>query len=43
MEWLPGNPEFELSGNATVEWYDRLGEMTDRDHYSAIWIPVKRK
>ncbi|MBR3545430.1 MAG: AraC family transcriptional regulator [Oscillospiraceae bacterium] len=42
-EWLPGNPEFELSGNATVEWYDCLGEMTDRDYHSAIWIPVKRK
>ena len=42
-EWLPGNPEFELSGNATVEWYDCLGEMTDRDYHSAIRIPVKRK
>ena len=20
-EWLPGNPDYELSGNATVEWY----------------------
>ena len=42
-EWLPGNPEFELSGNATVEWYDQLGDMTDGDYHSAIWIPVKRK
>ncbi len=42
-EWLPGNPEFELSGNATVEWYDCHGDMTDSDYHSAIWIPVKRK
>ena len=43
-EWLPGNPEFELSGNATVEWYDCInGEMTDPDYRSAIWVPVKRK
>ncbi|MBQ5341513.1 MAG: AraC family transcriptional regulator, partial [Oscillospiraceae bacterium] len=39
-EWLPGNPDYELSGNATVEWYDCInGEMTDPDYHSAIWIP----
>ena len=43
-EWLPGNPDYELSGNATVEWYDCInGEMTDPDYHSAIWIPVKKK
>ena len=43
-EWLPGNTEFELSGNATVEWYDCInGEKTDPDYHSAIWIPVKRR
>ena len=43
-EWLPGNPEFELRGNATVEWYDCVnGEKSDPDYHSAIWIPVKRK
>ena len=43
-EWLPGNPEYELAGNATVEWYDCVnGEMTDPDYHSAVWIPVKRK
>ena len=43
-EWLPGNPKYELSGNATVEWYDCVnGEMTDPDYHSAIWVPVKRK
>ena len=42
-EWLPGNPEFEISGNANVEWYDIHASDTDKDYHSAIWIPVKRK
>ena len=43
-EWLPGNPEFELCGRASVEWYDCVnGEKTDPDYHSAIWLPVKRK
>ena len=43
-EWLPGNPDFELSGNANVEWYDCVnGEKTDPDYHSAIWVPVRRK
>ena len=43
-EWLPGNPDYELAGNATVEWYDCVnGEMSDPDYHSAVWIPVKKK
>ena len=43
-EWLPGNPEYEIYGNASVEWYDCVnGVKTDPDYHSAIWIPVKRK
>ena len=43
-EWLPGNPEYELCGNASVEWYDCIhGEKTDPDYRSAIWVPVKKK
>ena len=43
-EWLPGNQTYELSGNATVEWYDCIhGEKNDPDYHSAIWVPVKRK
>ena len=43
-EWLPANPDYELRGNATVEWYDCInGEKTDPDYHSAIWVPVKRK
>ena len=43
-EWLPGNPEYEIRGNANVEWYDTVnGEKTDPDYHSAIWVLVKRK
>lgn len=43
-EWLPGNPEYEISGNANIEWYDCVnGEKTDADYHSAIWIPIKKK
>ena len=43
-EWLPGNPEYEISGNANVEWYDCVnGEKGDADYHSAVWIPVKRR
>lgn len=38
-EWLPGNPDYEISGNANVEWYD----AADPRHHSAVWIPVSRK
>ena len=42
-EWLPGNPDYELCGNASAEWYDCVnGEKTDKDYHSAIWIPVKK-
>ena len=39
-EWLPGNPEYEFSGNANIEWYDMSAPGND---HSAIWIPVKKK
>ena len=35
--------EYELAGNANVEWYDCTGNQNDPDYRSAIWIPVKRK
>lgn len=44
QEWLPGNPDYELCGNASVEWYDCVnGEKSDPDYHSAIWLPVRRK
>ena len=42
-EWLPGNPEYDLCGNASVEWYDCTGEKTAPDFRSAIWVPVKKR
>ena len=43
-EWLPGNPDYELYGNASVEWYDCVnGEKSDPDYHSAIWVPVRKK
>lgn len=42
-EWLPGNPEYEISGNANVEWYDCMSKPNDKDYHTAIWIPVKKK
>ena len=42
-EWLPGNPDYELSGSASVEWYDCMGDARDPDYHSAIWLPVKKK
>ena len=42
-EWLPGNPEYELSGNMNIEWYDTTGDQKDPDYHTAIWIPVKKK
>ena len=43
QEWLPGNNEFELDGNANVEWYDGSMDSDDPNYRSAVWIPVKRK
>lgn len=43
-EWLPNNPDYELCGNANIEWYDCInGEMTDFDYHSQVWIPVRKK
>lgn len=43
-EWLPGNPDYEINGNASVEWYDCTnGDKTDPNYHSAVWIPVKKK
>lgn len=43
-EWLPNNPDYELCGDATIEWYDP--DCTDTsapDYHSAVWVPLKRK
>lgn len=33
-EWLPGNSDYELCGNANIEWYGN-------NNHSAMWIPVR--
>lgn len=40
--WLPGNTEYEIAADFTVEWYSR-GDMSSPDYQSAIWVPVRRK
>ena len=42
-EWLPNNQEYELFGNANIEWYDCTTDMNDPNYHSQIWIPVKKK
>lgn len=42
-EWLPGNPDYELDGSASIEWYDCMGDKDDPNYHSAVWIPVRKK
>lgn len=41
-EWLPGNPDYEISMGCNIEWYS-YGDMGSADYVSEIWIPVKKK
>lgn len=41
-EWLPGNLEYEIAGNCTVEWYSPEG-TPGPDQKCQIRIPVKRR
>lgn len=42
-EWLPGNPDYEISGAYNLEWYSCDGDKCDADYESGIWVPVKKK
>lgn len=42
QEWLPSNPEYEMSMGINFEWYD-MGDGSAPDYESAIWVPVKEK
>ena len=42
-EWLPNNKEYELNGNANIEWYDCVMDMNDPNYHSQVWIPIKNK
>lgn len=41
-EWIPGNPEYEISEPMNIEWYSK-GDGSSTDYESEIWVPVKRK
>jgi len=41
-EWLPGNPDYQMAAGINIEWYS-LGDTTDADYLSEIWIPIKNK
>lgn len=41
---LKKQTDYEISGNANVEWYDCMNEeKTNPDYHSAVWILVKKK
>ena len=43
-EWLPLNPDYELCGDAMIEWYDPdCADTSAPDYHSAVWVMVKRK
>lgn len=42
QQWLPGNPQYEMSGNYNIEWYS-CGDTNSLDYESGIWMPVQEK
>ena len=40
-EWLPNNPEYEVSAGFNIEWYSK--GINGPDYESGIWFPVKKK
>ncbi|MDO4355227.1 MAG: AraC family transcriptional regulator [Clostridia bacterium] len=40
-EWLPNNPEYELSENMNIEMYTE-GDVDSADYVSEIWIPIRK-
>lgn len=41
-EWLPGNPDYEMSGSCNLEWYSKK-DTSAPDYESGVWIPVKHR
>lgn len=41
-EWLPGNSEYELSGQYNIEWYSPEGEPGPKQK-CRLWFPIKKK
>lgn len=44
-EWLPGNPDYELSMPINLEWYsmDCCPDSSPNDYESGVWLPVRAK
>ncbi len=46
-EWLPACREYEIAAGYNIEMYsdpaDYTGGVQDKNYYSEIWIPVRRK
>ncbi len=41
-QWLPSNPDYEIAGEYSVEWYSPIGEGST-EQKCEIWIPVIKK
>ena len=41
-EWLPGNPDYDLSAGYNIEWYS-AEDQSSPNYHSAIWLPVRKK
>lgn len=41
-EWLPTNGTYEVAQYMEIEMYTE-GDITSKDYYSEVWIPVKKK
>lgn len=41
-EWLPGNPDYQISMGINIEWYSNR-DCSSYDYESEIWISVKNK
>ena len=43
-EWLPNNPDYEICGDAMIEWYDPdCADTSSPDYHSAVWVGIKKK
>lgn len=46
-EWLPNNSMYEIAGKFNIEMYTPCGDYEfgnqDKDYYSEIWIPIRKK
>ena len=46
-EWLPQNKDYEIAAGYHIEMYSNPNDYAkgtgDKDYYSEIWIPVRKK